>query len=126
MRVALLEDDPAQSDLVRLWLSGAGHICHAYDRSREFMRVLAHDSFDLLVLDWELPDVSGVEVLTWARANGHESVPVLFTTARDEERGHRHGRSRPVRTTTSSSRCARRKCSRGSGRSSAAAAADAP
>lgn len=86
MRIALLEDDPAQSDLVRLWLSGAGHICHSYDRSREFMRVLAHDSFDLLVLDWELPDVNGDEVLAWARANGHESVPVLFTTARDEEK----------------------------------------
>ena len=86
MRIALLEDDPAQSDLVRLWLSGAGHICHAFDRSREFMRVLAHDSFDLLVLDWELPDVNGDEVLAWLRANGHESVPVLFTTARNEER----------------------------------------
>jgi two-component system, OmpR family, response regulator RegX3 len=85
MRIALLEDDPAQSDLVRLWLSGAGHICHSFDRSREFMRVLSHDSFDLLVLDWELPDVNGDEVLAWARANGHESVPVLFTTARNEE-----------------------------------------
>lgn len=85
MRIALLEDDPAQSDLVRLWLSGAGHICHSFDRSREFMRLLAHDSFDLLVLDWELPDVNGDEVLAWARANGHDSVPVLFTTARNEE-----------------------------------------
>lgn len=86
MRIALLEDDPAQNDLVRLWLSGAGHVCHSFDRSREFMRVLAHDSFDLLVLDWELPDVNGDEVLAWARANGHERVPVLFTTARSEER----------------------------------------
>jgi two-component system, OmpR family, response regulator RegX3 len=85
MRIALLEDDPAQSDIVRLWLSGAGHICHSFDRSREFMRVLARDSFDLLVLDWELPDLNGDEVLAWARANGHESVPVLFTTARNEE-----------------------------------------
>jgi DNA-binding response OmpR family regulator len=86
MRIALLEDDPAQSDLVRLWLSGAGHICHSFDRSREFMRVLSHDSFDLLVLDWELPDVNGDEVLAWLRANGHDSVPVLFTTARNEEK----------------------------------------
>jgi len=85
MRIAILEDDPAQSDLVRLWLSGAGHICHSFDRSREFMRVLSHDSFDLLVLDWELPDVNGDEVLAWVRANGHERVPVLFTTARDQE-----------------------------------------
>jgi len=86
MRIALLEDDLAQSDLVKLWLSGAGHICHSFDRSREFMRVLSHDSFDLLVLDWELPDINGDEVLAWVRANGHENVPVLFTTARNEEK----------------------------------------
>jgi len=85
MRVALLEDDPSQSDLVRLWLAGAGHTCHAFDRSREFMRALTRDSFDLLVLDWELPDVNGDEVLAWLRANGHDAVPVLFTTARDSE-----------------------------------------
>jgi len=85
MRIALLEDDPSQSDLVRFWLAGAGHVCHAYDRSREFMRALARDSFDVLVLDWELPDVNGDEVLAWLRANGHDTVPVLFTTARDNE-----------------------------------------
>ncbi|MCL4800087.1 MAG: response regulator transcription factor [Burkholderiales bacterium] len=85
MRIALLEDDPSQSDLVRFWLAGAGHVCHAFDRSREFMRALARDSFDLLVLDWELPDVNGDAVLAWVRANGHDSVPVLFTTARDRE-----------------------------------------
>ncbi|MCC6609658.1 MAG: response regulator transcription factor [Burkholderiales bacterium] len=85
MRIALLEDDPSQSDLVRFWLSGAGHICHAFERSREFMRALTRDSFDILVLDWELPDVNGDEVLAWLRANGHDSVPVLFTTARDSE-----------------------------------------
>ena len=85
MRIALLEDDPPQSDLVRFWLSGAGHVCHAFDRSREFMRALARDSFDVLVLDWELPDVNGDQVLAWVRTNGHEGVPVLFTTARDSE-----------------------------------------
>jgi DNA-binding response OmpR family regulator len=85
MRIALLEDDPSQSDLVRFWLAGAGHVCHSFDRSREFMRTLARDSFDILVFDWELPDVNGDEVLAWVRANGHDTVPVLFTTARDTE-----------------------------------------
>ena len=85
MRIALLEDDPSQSDLVRFWLAGAGHVCHAFDRSREFIRTLARDSFDILVLDWELPDVSGDEtavfdlefrreVFLWAAAKVRESV----------------------------------------------------
>ena len=85
MRIALLEDDPGQSDLVRLWLGAAGHSVHAYDRGRDFMRVLPRDSFDLLMLDWELPDVNGDAVLSWVRANVRDNVPVLFATARDAE-----------------------------------------
>lgn len=85
MRVAIVEDDPSQSDLVRVWLAGAGHSCHVFARGREFMRVMARDSFDVLLLDWELPDVNGDAILAWVRANIRDSIPVLFATARDAE-----------------------------------------
>lgn len=85
MRIALLEDDPCQTDLVKMWLQEAGHTCHAFSRSKEFMRVLARDSFDLLLIDWELPDVNGDIVLEWVRLNVRDNVPVLFATARDRE-----------------------------------------
>jgi len=85
MRIALLEDDPCQTDLVKLWLQEAGHTCHSFSRSKEFMRVLARDSFDLLLIDWELPDVNGDIVLEWVRVNVRDNVPVLFATARDRE-----------------------------------------
>jgi DNA-binding response OmpR family regulator len=85
MRIAIVEDDASQADLVRIWLVGAGHACHTFSRGREFMRVMTRDSFDLLVLDWELPDVNGDAILAWVRANVREPVPVLFTTARDAE-----------------------------------------
>jgi DNA-binding response OmpR family regulator len=75
MRIAILEDDPSQADLVRVWLAGAGHACHTFHRGREFQRVMTRDSFDLLVLDWELPDVNGDAVLTWVRANVRDNVP---------------------------------------------------
>jgi DNA-binding response OmpR family regulator len=85
MRIAIVEDDASQADLIRLWLVGAGHACHTFGRGRDFMRVMTRDSFDLLVLDWELPDVNGDAILAWVRANVREPVPVLFTTARDAE-----------------------------------------
>jgi len=85
MRIAVLEDDPSQADLIRLWLTGAGHTCHIFARGREFMRAMSRDSFDLLMFDWELPDVSGDAVLTWVRANIRDNVPVLFATARAAE-----------------------------------------
>ena len=85
MRIALLEDDPCQTDLVKLWLQEAGHACHTFNRSKDFMRVLTRDSFDLLLIDWELPDVNGDIVLEWVRLNVRDNIPVLFATARDRE-----------------------------------------
>jgi DNA-binding response OmpR family regulator len=85
MRIALLEDDLSQADLVRLWLAGAGHTVHMFPRSRELLRTLARESFDIYILDWELPDTPGIEVLGWLRRNIAEPVPVLFATARDAE-----------------------------------------
>ncbi|MCX7892754.1 MAG: response regulator transcription factor [Burkholderiales bacterium] len=85
MRIALLEDDLAQADLVKLWLGGAGHAADAATRSRALRREVARESFDLYVLDWELPDMPGIEVLGWLRRNVPEPVPVLFATAREAE-----------------------------------------
>src|SRR5690625_6612467 len=43
-----------------------------------------HD-FNLIVIDWELPDVSGLDVLHWLRSNLGYAVPVLFVTSRTQE-----------------------------------------
>lgn len=49
------------------------------------MRHAARESFDLWVLDWQVPDVSGADVLVWIRTNVSKRVPVLFVTVRDSE-----------------------------------------
>lgn len=84
MRIALLEDDPTQATVMREWLVQAGHICHVFEAGKRLLAVLAHESFDVLVLDWQLPDLSGIEVLRHMRHQ--HSVPVLFVTSRDAER----------------------------------------
>lgn len=85
MRVAILEDDPGQIDLVTLWLNNAGYNCHVFTYGKELTRALARESFDLFVFDWELPDISGAEVLAWVRQNVRDHAPVIFTTARDRD-----------------------------------------
>lgn len=85
MRIALLEDDPAQIDLVTLWLNNSGHNTHVFSYGKELTRALTRESFDLFVLDWELPDISGADVLAWIRQNVRDHAPVIFTTARDRE-----------------------------------------
>src|SRR5580692_8398238 len=85
MRIAVLDDDPAQADLVCQTLSAAGHICHAYAEGRALVRQLRRQTFDLLVLDWNVPDMSGEEVLRWVRESLSERLPVLFMTSRGRE-----------------------------------------
>jgi two-component system, OmpR family, response regulator RegX3 len=85
VRIAILEDDPDQLTLLKRWISEDGHDVHAYLSGRETMKHAHRESFDLFVLDWQVPDVSGAEVLTWLRSNISRSVPVLFVTVRDSE-----------------------------------------
>jgi len=85
MRIALLEDDQDQADLVCTWLRAAGHGCHVYMLGKDLVREAQRETFDLFLLDWEVPGMSGAEVLLWIRANIAEPVPVLFVTARQRE-----------------------------------------
>jgi len=85
MRIALLEDDKDLSDVLVRWLTEAGHHCHAFVAGKALQRAAAHESFDVFVLDWQVPDLSGPEVLVWLRQTQRVQAPVLFATARDAE-----------------------------------------
>jgi two-component system, OmpR family, response regulator RegX3 len=86
MRIAILEDDPDQLALLKLFLSDRGHDLHGYLSGREIMREAARESFDLFLLDWQVPDVSGTDVMRWIRENVSTTVPILFVTIRDAEK----------------------------------------
>lgn len=85
MRVALLEDDPDQAKIMALWLEAAGHDCQTFGLARDFKRAVLRESFDLLIIDWMLPDINGDEVLAWVRRSLDWPAPVLFVTQRDSE-----------------------------------------
>jgi two-component system, OmpR family, response regulator RegX3 len=85
MRIAILEDDPSQMELLVHWLQLAGHHAHAFDQGAALLRSLEHDSFDALLLDWNIPDISGLEVLKRVRQQLRSRIPVIFITARTDE-----------------------------------------
>lgn len=82
--IGLLEDDPDQAALFRLWLESHGYATRHYPQAAEFRRKLGAESVDLLLLDWNLPDESGIDVLRALRGSGAK-LPVLFLTSRNEE-----------------------------------------
>ena len=85
MRIALLEDDVAVGTAMQHWLEAAGHDVHNYTSGRTIVREASRESFDLFMLDWHVPDLSGEEVLRWLREKQLSTVPVLFATSRDSE-----------------------------------------
>jgi DNA-binding response OmpR family regulator len=86
LRIAMLEDDPDQAELVRLWLEEAEHSVVEYERGSDFLRGVRRDTFDLFLLDWMLPDISGIDVLQKLRDDFKDTTPVMLATVRQEER----------------------------------------
>lgn len=85
MRVAILEDDPVQAETLSNWLTASGHDCHVYTAGKSLLKDAGRESFDLFVLDWEVPQLSGLQVLRWIRRALPRALPVLFVTYRDAE-----------------------------------------
>ncbi len=85
MRIALIEDDQAQVNLLTVWIEAMGHDVVSYTDGAQFVQSSVKESFDLAILDWMLPSMSGIEVLDLIRAN-NDKVPVLFVTAKDDEK----------------------------------------
>ncbi len=85
MRIALLEDDVAVGLAMQQWLEAAGHIVHNFTSGKTIVREAARESFDMFLLDWHVPDLSGEEVLRWLREKQLSTAPVLFATSRDSE-----------------------------------------
>jgi CheY-like chemotaxis protein len=81
-KVVIAEDDDAIAHMVSMALGDAGFLClRAYDGEEALRLVRAHDP-DLLVLDWMMPRVDGIEVarrlksdVMWSR------TPILMLTA---------------------------------------------
>ena len=85
MRIAILEDDLTQSEMLRWVLESVNHKCHCFATLKSFQTALYRDSFDLVLLDWVLPDSSGPKVMHWIRETLHIKVPVLFITSKTDE-----------------------------------------
>lgn len=85
VRIALVEDDPATSELIALWLEDAGHECLCYQEGLEFIRDARNESYDVVLLDWLLPRLSGEEILARLKRQAEWDTPIVFVTARDSE-----------------------------------------
>lgn len=82
MRILLVEDDVDQLEPLQAALSQAGHIVDGVKDGAIAQWILAQREYDLLILDWLLPQVSGLKLCQQYRHLG-KMAPVLILTAKD-------------------------------------------
>jgi len=86
MRIAALDDDALQLELIQRAVEAMGHVCHTHANGASLLKALRRETFDLLIVDWELPDMAGPEVVRRVREDIGAGLPILFVTHRREER----------------------------------------
>ena len=89
-RILVVEDEDAIRDLVATALRFTGFPVSTASSGREAIAEARNEQFDLLVLDVNLPDLDGFEILRKLRSDGNR-VPVIFLTARDDPDDKRAG-----------------------------------
>jgi DNA-binding response OmpR family regulator len=71
--------------MVCSWLTDAGYDYHRFARAKEFLLAMQRETYDLAVLDWELPDMTGDDFLPSLRNDLGHRIPVICITVRDSE-----------------------------------------
>lgn len=85
-RILVVEDDRDIADLIAHYLQKAGHTTDWLGSGADVMRHLKQSPVDLVILDWMLPGLSGMEVCDAIRADAMTAqLPVIMLTARGDE-----------------------------------------
>jgi two-component system, OmpR family, response regulator len=83
VRVLVAEDDEGLRSVLVRGLQENDYVVDAVGNGEEALKFLRSYSYELAVLDWRMPGISGLEVVRWMRRNA-QSARILLLTARDQ------------------------------------------
>jgi two-component system, OmpR family, phosphate regulon response regulator PhoB len=84
--ILVVEDEPAIQELIAYNHKQAGHQTLVADNAEQALHLVANALPDVVLLDWMLPGLSGIELARKLRADKRtKSVPIIMLTARSEE-----------------------------------------
>ena len=85
-QVLLVEDEPAQREILTYNLEAEGFAVRVAENGEEAMLLIAEMLPDLVILDWMMPLMSGIEVCRQIKTNSDtRHIPVIMLSARSEE-----------------------------------------
>lgn len=85
MRIAVVDDDREITAHLAAALSARGLMVEAFSDGAALRRALARDTFDAVVIDWNMPGESGLDLVKDATATLPSPPPFLFMTSRSDE-----------------------------------------
>jgi two-component system phosphate regulon response regulator PhoB len=86
MQVLLVEDEPAQRELLAYNLEAEGYHVRRAENGEEAMMLIDEAAPDLIILDWMMPLLSGIEVCRRVKSKPEtRAIPVIMLSARSEE-----------------------------------------
>lgn len=85
MHIAIVDDDPDIAALMMLWLEEEGHKCTHYSSGQDFIKSIRSKNYDIVLLDWIMPEFDGEQTLNWIKSHDEIDVPVIFVTQKATE-----------------------------------------
>ena len=90
--ILVVEDEPAIQELIAYNLKQAGHQPLRADNAEQALNLVANALPDLVLLDWMLPGLSGIEFARRLRADKRtRTIPIIMLTARTDEQDKLQG-----------------------------------
>ena len=84
--ILVVEDEPAQREVLAYNLEAEGFLVSKAESGDEALLLVEEQAPDIIVLDWMLPSVSGIEVCRQLKTRPEtRSVPIIMLSARSEE-----------------------------------------
>lgn len=84
-RILVVEDSSDIANSLKEWLTAENYVVDLAGDGNEALYYLKMNEYDAVVLDWELPKVSGIEVCKQFRASGGKTPVLMLTGRRDVE-----------------------------------------
>ena len=85
IKIAYLEDDLEQAKMVTTWFDEFNYQYEHFTQAQPMLNRLKDENFDIALLDWELPEMSGLEAVKLIRSRYHQNLPILFCSMKDNE-----------------------------------------
>ena len=87
--ILLVEDEPAQREMLAYNLEAEGFDVITADNGEDGLLMVEENNPDLIILDWMMPQLSGIEVCRRLKSNPKtRQIPVIMLSARAEEVPH--------------------------------------